>query len=41
MAIVTNRETSQLRKPKKYIKMNTQCNYAHVNNINMTVTENF
>jgi len=36
MAIVTNRGTSQIRTTSNYGKMNTKCNYMHVNNINMT-----
>jgi len=40
IATVTNRGTSQILTTKNYIKMNTQCNYTHVNNINMTMTEN-
>jgi hypothetical protein len=41
MAIVTNRGTSRIRTRSSYRKMITKCNYAHVNNINMTVIENF
>jgi len=41
MAIVTNRGTSQIRTTSIYGKMNTKCNYTHVNNINMTMTEIF
>jgi len=41
MAIVTNRGTSQIRKTSNYVKMNTKCNYTHVNNINMPMTEFF
>jgi hypothetical protein len=36
MAIVTNRGKSQIRTTSNCIKMNTKCNYMHVNNINMT-----
>jgi len=39
MAIVTNRGTSQIRTTSNYRRMNTKCNYTHVNNIKMTVTE--
>jgi hypothetical protein len=38
MAIVTNRGTSQIR-TSNYRKINTKCNYRHVNNINMTMIE--
>ena len=38
MAIVTNRGTSQMWTTSNYGKMNTKCNYTHVNNINMTDT---
>ena len=41
MAIVTNRGTSQIRATSSYGKMNTKCNYTHVNNINMTMTDFF
>jgi len=41
MAIVTNRGTSQIRTTSNYGKMNTKCNYMQVNNINMTMIENF
>jgi len=36
MAIVTNRGMRQIRTTSNCIKMNTKCNYMHVNNINMT-----
>ena len=36
MAVVTNRGTSQIQTTSNYGKMNTKCNYMHVNNINMT-----
>jgi len=41
MAIVTNRGTSQIRTTSNYRKMNTKCNYMHVDNINMTMIEFF
>ena len=41
MAIVTNRGTSQIWTISNYRKMNTKCNYTHVNNINMAMTEIF
>jgi len=41
MAIVTNRGTSWIRTASNYRKMNTKCNYMHVNNINMTMIEFF
>jgi hypothetical protein len=41
MAIVTNRVTSQLRTTRNYGKMNTKCNYTHVNNINLLAPEFF
>jgi hypothetical protein len=39
MAIVTNRGTSQIGTTSNYRKRNTKCNYLHVNNINMTMTD--
>jgi len=41
MAVVTNRGTSQIQTTSNYGKINTKCNYSHVNNINMTMTEIF
>jgi hypothetical protein len=41
MAVVTNRGTTQIRTTSNYRKMNTKCNYTHVNDINMTMTEIF
>jgi hypothetical protein len=41
MAVVTNRGTKQKRTTSNYGKMNTKCNYTHVNNINMTMIEFF
>jgi len=41
MAIVTNRGKSQIWTTNNYGKMNTKCNYMHVNNINMTMTDFF
>jgi len=41
MAIVTNRGTSQIRTTNNYGKMNTKCNYTHVNNVNMIMNEIF
>jgi len=41
MAIVTNRGTSEIRTTSNYRKMNTKCNYTHVNIINMTMIEIF
>jgi len=41
MAVVTNRGKSQIRTTSNYGKMNTKCNYMHVNNVNMTMTEFF
>jgi len=41
MVIVTNRGTSYVRTTSDYGKMNTKCNYMHVNNINMTMIEFF
>jgi len=41
MATVTNRGTSQIRTTSSYIKINTKCNYTHVSNINMTMTDFF
>jgi len=41
MAIVTNRGTSQIRTTSNYRKINTKCNYMHVNNINMKMVEFF
>ena len=41
MAIVTNRVTSQIRTTSNYGKMNTKCNYMHVNSINMIMIEIF
>jgi len=41
MTIVTNRGTSQIRTTINNRKMNTKCNYTHVNSINMTMIENF
>jgi len=41
MAIVTNRGTSQIQTTSNYRKINTKCSYTHVNNINMTMTENY
>ena len=41
VAIVTNRGTSQIWTTSNYGKMNTKCNYMHVNNINMAMTEIF
>jgi hypothetical protein len=41
MAIVTNRGTSQIRTTSNCRKINTKCNYTHMNNINMTMIEIF
>jgi ribosomal protein L37AE/L43A len=41
MAIVTNRGTSQIWTTNNCRKINTKCNYTHVNNINMTMIEFF
>jgi hypothetical protein len=41
MAIVTNRGTSQIQTTSNYGKINTKCNYMHVNSINMTMIEFF
>jgi hypothetical protein len=41
MAIVTNRGTSQIQTTSNCRKLNTKCNYTHVNNINNTITEFF
>jgi hypothetical protein len=41
MAVVTNRGTSQIWTTSNCRKINTICNYVHVNNINMTMIENF
>jgi hypothetical protein len=39
MAVVTNRGTSKIWTTSSYGKMNTKCNYTHVDNINMTMIE--
>ena len=41
MAVVTNRGASQIQTTNNYGKINTKCNYSHVSNINMTMTEIF
>jgi len=41
MVIVTNRGTSQIQTTSNCRKMNTKCNYTHVNNVNMTMIEIF
>jgi len=41
MAIVTNRGTSQIETTSNCRKLNTKCNYTHVNNINNTMTDFF
>jgi len=41
MTIVTDRRTGQTQTTSSCRKMNTQCNFTHVNNINITMIENF
>jgi len=41
MAMVTDSGTSQTRTASSCSKMNTKCNFTHVNNINMTMIDIF